>query len=1069
MKLRLRILLMITSLLAGTVMATAIIIAMGARQAIFQQTEANGILVAQFLARMARFADRVPYDVEQALGEQMVAQATIASHLVAIAEEAGLSPEEINQHLGEIADETVIDEFWITDEEGHAYLRNVPEIDFTFDPDPEKQPQASEFWSLLTGEQSSFIQESRRREVDSRVFKYAGVGGIDQPRIVQVGEELNILAQLRQRIGLVRLVNELVDGKTIVAVRIVDQDLRNLARSVSAGVSGIATLDNPMDIANLKLGIEQEKTISYIDGSLLKVIVPIRDEQEQVIGATLLYLSTEHIRSALVQGLERTALVSGLIFAIGLLASLLLARKVTEPVAQLTEAAAAVESDRFEPQSLDRVAGRTDELGLLAQVFQSMVNKIREREQSLRDAKETLHRSEAYFRSLIEHSSDVIIILDREENIRYGSPSLSTVLGYNLADFWEHRMTEFVHPQDVPSVEAALDRVAQSPGTGLPFELRFKHSNGSWLIMEAVSNNLLHDPAVEGIILNLRDITERKQAEEFQRAKETAERANQSKSQFLANMSHELRTPLNAIIGYSEMLQEEAIDLEQEEFVPDLKKIHTAGKHLLTLINDILDLSKIEAGKMDLYLETFEIAAMIQEVVSTIEPLATTNHNTLMVHCADNLGTMHADLTKVRQNLFNLLSNACKFTESGTITLTVERDQDLDPEPTSGDLSPSPSSPSPSSSPSLPSSPSSPTPFITFRVEDTGIGMSSEQIDRLFQAFMQADTSTTRKYGGTGLGLAIAQRFCQMMGGEITVESEVDKGSVFTMRLPIRVKKLKPESPVLDSTIAPPSENASDSDAPVVLVIDDDPTVHALMRRFLEKEGFRIESAFSAEQGLQRARELRPDAITLDVLMPSTDGWNTLAALKNAPDLADIPVVMLSILDDQNMGYALGASDYLTKPIDRQRLLKVLQKHCNDAETSTAQTGSPLPILLVEDDPATREVVRGMLEREGWTVMEARNGREGIQRLNDQLPSLILLDLMMPEMDGFDFVAELQKRSEWRSVPVVVVTAKSITQADEQLLRGRVQRIFGKDAYSCEELFATVRHLVTKCTSQGNL
>ncbi len=391
----------------------------------------------------------------------------------------------------------------------------------------------------------------------------------------------------------------------------------------------------------------------------------------------------------------------------------------------------------------------------------------------------------------------------------------------------------------------------------------------------------------------------------LQKAKDVAEQANRSKSQFLANMSHELRTPLNAIIGYSEMLQEDAQDQGCNDFIPDLQKIYSAGKHLLGLINDILDLSKIEAGKMDLYLETFNLADVIQEVVSTVQPLVQKHNNTLIVQCEADLGSMYADLTKLRQNLFNLLSNASKFTEQGTITLTVSRNGGTRGQDQTSDavvMSQSAAS-------------------ILFTVADTGIGMTPAQVDRLFQPFTQADTSTTRKYGGTGLGLAITQRFCQMMGGDITVESTIGAGSKFTMVLPETVvdPKFRQESTLAKTEPLTMAVNT-------ILVIDDDATIHDLMHRFLTKEGFRVESALTPEAGLKLARELQPKAITLDVMMPFRDGWTVLSALKTTAETANIPVIMLTMVDDRNIGYALGATDFLTKPIDRDRLLASLRQ-----------------------------------------------------------------------------------------------------------------------------------------------
>jgi hypothetical protein len=493
-------------------------------------------------------------------------------------------------------------------------------------------------------------------------------------------------------------------------------------------------------------------------------------------------------------------------------------------------------------------------------------------------------------------------------------------------------------------------------------------------------------------------------------ARREAEEANETKSRFLASTSHELRTPLNAIIGYSEMLQEQAEEEGHPGYIPDLGKIHSAGKHLLAVINDILDLSKIEAGKMELYLETFELRPVIDDVATTVRPLVEQHGNQFELQAAASLGAMRADVTRVRQVLLNLLSNASKFTDQGRITLAVER---VGAE-------------------------------IVFRVRDTGIGMTPDQLGKLFQAFAQADVSTASKYGGTGLGLAISRRFCEMMGGSVTVESTPGSGSTFTVRLPITVQEAAQESASWPQPAGEPLGT--------VLVVDDDPGVRNLLGRSLSRDGFRVETAADGTTGLRLARELRPDIITLDVLMPDMDGWAVLSALKSDADLAEIPVVMLTVVDEKPMGFALGVAEYLTKPIDRARLAAVLRRY---APGESART-----VLIVEDDEAARRVMRQELKKGGWRVFEAANGRHALEQIAQHPPDLVLLDLVMPEMDGFEFLEELQQRDGVGRIPVVVITAKDLSDEDRRRLNGGVERVVHKSGHGPEALLAEVRGLV---------
>jgi CheY-like chemotaxis protein/nitrogen-specific signal transduction histidine kinase len=495
------------------------------------------------------------------------------------------------------------------------------------------------------------------------------------------------------------------------------------------------------------------------------------------------------------------------------------------------------------------------------------------------------------------------------------------------------------------------------------------------------------------------------------------EQASQHKSQFLANMSHELRTPLNAIIGYSEILQEDVADLEQENMVSDLRKIESAGRHLLGLINDILDLSKVEAGRMDVFIEDVELASLLEEVRAIIVPLAEKNGSVTEFRMAEDLGTMRTDRTKLKQSLLNILSNGSKFTQNGRLTLVASRIEN--------DKS-----------------------MVRFAISDTGIGMTEEQVGRLFQAFSQADASTTKKYGGTGLGLVITRNFCQLLGGDVTVTSKRGEGSTFTITLP--------DHPVTPGT-AKPAEAALLSGEPnvrpAVLIVDDDPAARDLLAANLKGAGYRVVHAASGEEALRLARTTRPDAITLDVMMPKPDGWEVLSALKADADLRDIPVVMVTVLSDRAIALSLGAVDVLTKPVNRARLTAVIH-------SLVRRDG---PVLVVEDDSGAREMIRQMIEKIGFPVAEAVDGRQALVWLGQNpAPAVILLDLLMPEMDGFEVLDALAAHADWREIPVIVITAKELTMDEQERLRRKAHNVIAKGAASRLDIAVAIGEAVRR-------
>src|SRR5215467_2724488 len=491
------------------------------------------------------------------------------------------------------------------------------------------------------------------------------------------------------------------------------------------------------------------------------------------------------------------------------------------------------------------------------------------------------------------------------------------------------------------------------------------------------------------------------------------EMASQHKSQFVASMSHELRTPLNAIIGLTEMMVSNAPRFGTEKALEPLRRVHRAGTHLLGLINQALDLSKIEAGKLELSPETVNLAPLLEDVVGTARQLAEQNKNRLFLEAQENLGQLTVDPMRLRQILLNLLSNACKFTKQGEVRLHVKKIVDGRN-------------------------------WIEIAVADTGIGMTPEQQAKLFEEFTQADSSTARQYGGTGLGLAITRKLARMMGGDVTVTSEPGKGSVFTVRLPGSADAQARSSTGSDGRRSPTADR--------VLVIDDDATARELIADHLKAEGFSVATAAGGVEGLKLAKELRPTAITLDVMMPDLDGWSVLAALRKDPELAEIPVIMITIVDEHRRGIALGAAGYLTKPVDRERLHRLVSRFRAHVP--------PTRVLVVEDDAVQRERMRGWLEGPQWTVREAENGREALKRIQESKPDVILLDLMMPEMDGFAVVAALQKEVGWRDIPVIVITSRDLDAKDRERLNAGVQFVLVKERFRPADLVERIRRLV---------
>ncbi|MGX7703391.1 MHYT domain-containing protein [Methylobacterium sp. Gmos1] len=629
-----------------------------------------------------------------------------------------------------------------------------------------------------------------------------------------------------------------------------------------------------------------------------------------------------------------------------------------------------------------------------------------------RRAQQRLHISEQRFRSAVQAVDGVMWTADASGNFVEEQPGWETISGQNLAEYRGGGWSAAVHPEDLAETQRVWGEAVRSV-TSYVVEHRLRSPDGSWrhYSVRAVPVRDAEGSIREWVGVHT-DVTERHAHEQaLKEARDSAEEHSRAKSRFLANMSHELRTPLSAVIGYSEMLEEEAEELGQDSLLKDLGKIKSNAQHLLGLINDVLDLSKVEAEKMEIYPEDIDVATFVADAAATVDALVGKKGNVLVLDVGSDVGQARTDAVKLRQCLFNLLSNAAKFTEGGTITLRAGREADAGSQ------------------------------WLRFTVQDTGIGMSPEQVGRLFQRFTQADESTTRNYGGTGLGLALSRAFAQLLGGDITVESVEGRGTSFTLRVPA-------VAPEPSSEGEPAASENQFTSGDLVLVIDDEASQRELMTRFLERQSFAVRTAGDGRTGLDLARSLRPRAILLDVMMPEMDGWSVLAALKADPETAGIPVVMVSFVADAALSVSLGAVEAVPKPVDWTRLRTILDQF-------RAAEGD---VLVVDDDADMRHRLRTVLERNGWTVSEAGNGCEALDQVRHGVPRLVLLDLTMPVMDGFSFLDQLRLLPGCADVPVVVLSARSITAAERDRL-SEADRVLRKGDASLQDIATELRKI----------
>jgi PAS domain S-box-containing protein len=720
-----------------------------------------------------------------------------------------------------------------------------------------------------------------------------------------------------------------------------------------------------------------------------------------------------------------------------------------------------------------------------AHTFNAFVRYIGERKQAEQEKARLLEELETKRRHLAaiveEMPAGVIIAEAPSGKIVLGNRRVEEILGHPvlLSDRVEsYREYQGFHadgqpydPADYPLARSILHgEVVKNE------EIEYRRADGSWIVL-SVSSAPIRDAEgnIATAVVTFSDVSARKRAETaLRQAKESAEAANLAKSQFLANMSHELRTPLNAIIGFSELLEDQTFGGLNEKQKKYANNILTSGRHLLQLINDILDLAKVEAGRLELDLSQFDVVAALSDAQTIVKTLAAKKRIALTIQADSELPAITADQPKFKQIMYNLLSNAIKFTpEGGKVNVTTSlvegsqiagqqvasqkvagqkvagqqftsqqvagqqvtgqqvAGQQVDRHPTPDTRHPKPA-----------------TPALQISVIDSGIGIDPKDQERIFGEFEQVESTYVRRQQGTGLGLALTRKLVELHGGRIWAESEGEgKGSSFTFVIPIKAQERAGEvaaEPISAEALKPagiaPSERETDGSRPLVLVVEDERQARELLTQYLSEAGYAIAYAVDGEQAIEMARKLKPCAITLDIILPKKDGWEALAELKSRPETKDIPVVIVSITDDGQLGFSLGASAFLVKPVKKEQLIEILRK------TVDAVDKKMTSVLIVDDEAKDVEFLTDMLTTQGFTVLQAYGGQQGIDLAIEKLPDAIILDLMMPEVSGFDVVQQLRRHSSTRGIPIVIFTAKEVTPEDRRQLNSHIQAIASKSS-----------------------